>query len=157
MLLSVSIKSSREGNVNRKIKNNQNMNSPVVGIDIGEEKSTATYLSPDGEVRENLEFDMSTDGYNEFASRIPRETRIAFEASGLAYVGDRTLRELRYSNITVAHPRELSRIVKSKRKNDKVDSLKLVKLHLMGMLPESHLLSEDERIFRDLLVKRAKL
>ena len=93
--------------MNKKRRNRNNMNSPVVGIDIGEEKSTATYLSPEGEVKENFEFDMNTDGYSEFASKIPRETRIAFEASGLAYVIDRTLMELGYSDITVAHPKEL--------------------------------------------------
>ena len=38
-----------------------------------------------------------------------------------------------------------------------MDSLKLAKLHLVGMLPESHLLSEEDRIFRDLLIQRAKL
>ena len=107
MLLSVSIESSGRENVNRKIRNNKNMNTPVVGIDIGEEKSTATYLSPDGDMKENFEFDMNTNGYKEFASRIPRETRIAFEASGSAYVVDRTLRELGYEDITVAHPKEL--------------------------------------------------
>ena len=94
--------------MNKKIKNNKNMNSPVVGIDIGEEKSVVTYLSPEGEVKDNFEFDMNTDDYSEFASKIPRETRIAFEASGSAYVVDRTLRELGYSDITVAHPKELS-------------------------------------------------
>jgi hypothetical protein len=75
----------------------------------------------------------------------------------LAYVVDRTLRELGYSDITIPHPRELSWIVKSKRKNDKVDSLKLAKLHLVGMLPETHQLSEEETIFRDLRIQRAKL
>ena len=99
--------------MNKKRRNNNNMNSPVVGIDRGEEKSVATYLSPEGDVRDNFEFDMNTDGYSEFASKIPRETRITFEASGSAYVVDRTLRELRYNDITVAHPKELSWIVKS--------------------------------------------
>ena len=143
--------------MNRKGKNNQNMNSFVVGIDVGEQKSIATYLSPDGEVKDNFEFAMSTEGYGNFASRIPKETRIAFEASGSAYVVNNTLRKLGYSDITVAHPKELSWIVKSKKKNDRVDSLKLAKLHLVNMLPESHLLNEDERIFRDLLIQRVKL
>ena len=143
--------------MNKKIKNNKNMNSPVVGIDIGEEKSVVTYLSPEGDVKDNFEFTMKDDGYREFASRIPMETRIAFEASGSAYVVDRTLRELGYSDITVAHPKELAWIVKSKKKNDKVDSLKLAKLHLVNMLPESHLLSEEDRIFRDLLIQRVRL
>jgi hypothetical protein len=80
--------------VNKKIKNNKNMNSPVVGIDIGEEKSVVTYLSPEGDVKDNFEFTMNNDGYREFASRIPMETRIAFEASGSAYVVNSTLRKL---------------------------------------------------------------
>ena len=33
----------------------------------------------------------------------------------------------------------------------------MAKLHLVGMLPESHLLSEEDRIFRDLLIQRVKL
>jgi transposase len=57
----------------------------------------------------------------------------------------------------VAHPKELSWITKSKKKNDRVDSIKLAKLHLVGMIPESHLLDEEGRIFRDLLIQRVKL
>jgi len=52
---------------------------------------------------------------------------------------------------------ELAWIVKSKRKNDRVDSLKIAKLHMVGMLPESHLLDGDEQVARDLLVQRVKL
>ena len=43
------------------------------------------------------------------------------------------------------------------RKNDGVDSVKPEKLHLVGMIPESHLLDEEERIFRDLLIQRVNL
>ena len=66
------------------------------------------------------------------------------------------MKDLGYNDITVAHPWELSCITKSK-KNDRVDSIKLAKLHLVGMIPESHLLDENERIFRDLLIQRVKL
>ena len=38
----------------------------------------------------------------------------------------------------MAHPKELAWIIKSKKKTDKVDSLKLAKLHLVNMLPEQH-------------------
>ncbi len=62
-----------------------------------------------------------------------------------------------YGDITVAHPKELSYITKSKKKNDRVDSLKLAKLHLVGMIPESNLLDPEDRIFRDLLIQRVKL
>ena len=52
---------------------------------------------------------------------------------------------------------QLAWIVKSKRKNDRVDSLKIAKLHMVSMLPESHLLDRDEQIARDLLIQRVKL
>ena len=133
------------------------MNSPVVGIDLGEKESIVTYMAPDGDIREQFSFSMNRDGYAKFAEKIPKETRIAFEASGSAYVVSNALKERGYGDITVAHPKELSWIVKSKKKNDKVDSLKLAKLHLVGMLPESHLLEQEERIKRDLLIQRVKL
>jgi transposase len=66
------------------------------------------------------------------------------------------LKDLGYNDITVAHPKELSWITKSK-KNDLADSIKLAKLHLVEMIPESHLLDENDRIFRDLLIQRVKL
>ncbi len=133
------------------------MNSFVVGIDLGEKESVATYMAPDGDIKDQFKFLMTPEGYSEFSKKVPLETRIAFEASGSAYAVTSSLRKLGYSDITVAHPKELSWITKSKKKNDKVDSLKLAKLHLVGMIPESHLLEEEERIFRDLLIQRVKL
>ncbi len=47
-----------------------------------------------------------------------------------------------YSDIAVAHPRELSWITKSRKKNDRGDSLELAKLNLIWMIPESHFLEE---------------
>lgn len=138
-------------------KRNERMNNPVVGIDLGEKESVATYLLPDGTEKDRFTFSMDISGYNRFSEKIPKDVRIAFEASGSAYVVDRNLRKLGYSDITVAHPKELSWIIKSKKKNDRVDSLKLARLHLVNMIPESHLLSEDDRISRDLLLQRVKL
>ena len=133
------------------------MNSFVVGIDLGEKESNACYMSPDGEIKEGFKFLMNKEGYSEFRKKIPLETRIAFEASGSAYAVSNQLKGLGYNDITVAHPKELSWITKSKKKNDRVDSIKLAELHLVGMIPESHLLDENERIFRDLLIQRVKL
>ena len=133
------------------------MNSFVVGIDLGEKESDACYMSPDGEIKEGFKFPMNKEGYTEFRKKIPVETRIAFEASGSAYAVSKALKDLGYNDITVAHPKELSWITKSKKKNDRVDSTKLAKLHHVGMIPESHLLDENDRIFRDLLIQRVKL
>ena len=38
-----------------------------------------------------------------------------------------------------------------------MDSFKIAKLLMVGMMPESHLLSREEQIRRDLLVQRIKL
>ena len=143
--------------MDKRKKSIDRMNSFVVGIDLGEKESFATYMAPDGDIKEQFSFSMNREGYEEFAKKIPKETRIAFEASGSAYAVSRELKDLGYGDITVAHPKELSWITKSKKKNDRVDSLKLAKLHLVNMIPESHLLDADDRIFRDLLIQRVKL
>ena len=100
---------------------------------------------------------MNREGYTEFRKKIPVETRIAFDASGSAYAVSKALKDLGYNDITVAHPKELSWITKSKKKNDLVDSTKLAKLHLVGMIPESHLFDENDMIFRDLLIQKVKI
>ncbi len=67
------------------------------------------------------------------------------------------MKSLGFEHLTVAHPKELSWIIRSKKKNDHVDSVKLAKLHMVNMIPEAHLLSEEERIFRDLLIQRQRI
>ena len=124
------------------------MNSTVVGIDVGEDKSEACYLSPAGDTLDQFNFQMTDIGWSEFASKIPKETRIAFEVSGIAYSVSKKLAELGYSDVTVAHPKELVWITKSKRKNYRVDSIKIAKPHLLG---------DEDRISRDLLIQRVKL
>jgi len=133
------------------------MNSTVTGIDLGDRESLATVLSQIGDVTDRFTFPMTEEGYAFFASRVPKDARVAFESTIMAYPISRALRMHGYSDITVAHPKTLAWIVRSKKKNDRVDSLKIAKLHMAGMLPESHLLDRDEQIVRDLLVQRVKL
>ena len=133
------------------------MSSIIAGVDLGDSSSLATVLTPTGEIADRFSFQMSEEGYTYFSGRVPKDAKVAFEATGMAYPFSRTLREHGYRDITVAHPAELAWIVKSKKKNDKADSLKIAKLHLAGMLPESHLLPREEQIARDLLIQRVKL
>ncbi len=132
---------------------------PVVGVDLGDSNSVATMLSPmNGSiVQEMFSFSMDDAGYPVFSGRIPKDARIAFEATAMAYPFSRRLREMGYSDITVAHAKELAWIVRSKKKNDKADSLKIARLHMGGMLPESHLLDREEQVKRDLLIQRVQL
>jgi transposase len=133
------------------------MNSIIAGIDLGDRESLATVLSPMGDVTDRFTFPMNEEGYAYFASRVPKDARVAFESTIMAYPISRALRMHGYSDVTVAHPKTLAWIVRSKKKNDRVDSLKIAKLHMAGMLPESHLLDRDQQIVRDLLVQRVKL
>ena len=132
-------------------------NSAIAGVDLGGSDSLATVLSPGGEVADRFSFPMSEEGYALFSGRVSKDARVAFEATLMAYPFARKLRELGYTDITVAHPTELAWIVRSKKKNDRADSLKIAKLHLAGLLPESHLLGREEQIERDLLIQRVKL
>jgi len=133
------------------------MNSIVTGIDLGDRESLATVLSPIGDVTDRFTFPMNEEGYAFFASRVPKDARVAFESTIMAYPISRALRMHGYSDVTVAHPKTLAWIVRSKKKNDRADSLKIAKLHMAGMLPESHLLDRNDQIVRDLLVQRVKL
>ncbi|MDG6921195.1 MAG: IS110 family transposase [Nitrososphaerota archaeon] len=129
----------------------------TAALDLGDSESLATILSPDGDVVDSFSMSMSDDGYSLFASKVPKDARIAFEATTMAYPVSRRLTALGYSDITVAHSKELAWIVKSKKKNDRIDSLKIARLHMAHMLPESHLLSREEQVKRDLLIQRVTL
>ncbi|MCL4450102.1 MAG: hypothetical protein M1386_02150 [Candidatus Thermoplasmatota archaeon] len=59
------------------------MNSTFVRTDAGEDKSEACYLSPAGDTLDQFNFQRADFGWSEFASKTPKETRIAFEVSGL--------------------------------------------------------------------------
>ena len=89
------------------------MNSIVAGIDLGDRESLATVLSPIGDVADRFTFHMNEDGYAFFASRVPKNARVAFESTIMAYPISRALRMHGYSDITVAHPKTLAWIVKS--------------------------------------------
>jgi transposase len=127
----------------------------AVGIDLGETTSYATIW--EDERGETFPFPMTSEGYALLKQKLRADARIVFESSGTAYPFHRQLRELGFENITVAHPKELAWIVRSKKKNDKVDSVKLAKLHSVGMIPEAHLLGREDQTFRDLVVQRVKL
>lgn len=61
--------------MNRKRNSKPNINTFVFGVDIGKEKSVATDFARDRDVKDSLEFAMNTEGYGNFASGIPKETK----------------------------------------------------------------------------------
>ena len=50
------------------------INSFVVGIDLGEMESFATYVAPDGGIKDQFNFPMNSDGYMMFKEKIPIKT-----------------------------------------------------------------------------------
>lgn len=133
------------------------MNTMVAALDLSDTEGVTTVLSPYGDVTDSFTIRLDDHGFAQFAGRVPRDAKVAFEATGMAYPVHRALASYGY-DVTVVHPKELAWIVKSKKKNDKADSLKIAKLHMSGMmLPESHLLDPEEQVKRDLLVQRVKI
>jgi transposase len=131
-------------------------NSVACGIDIGDSTSLASVYSKAGELVDRFEFEMNSEGYELASKRVPMEAGIACEATLMTYPLVKAL-EGRGHRVTVANPKQLKWIVESRKKNDRVDSEKLARLLMVGMLPEAHLLSEEERLKRDLLVQRVTL
>jgi transposase len=109
-------------------------NTPLCGIDIGDNTSVAALFSPTCDLVDSFSFDMVSQGYQLFSSGVPKDARIGCEATGMAYPLVRALKEMGYSDITVANPKQLSWIVKSKKKSDKIDSEKIAKLLMAGIL-----------------------
>jgi transposase len=132
-------------------------NPTVAGVDLGDFSSLAAVLSPSGDVIDRITFKMTSEGYQLLADRLPEGTKIACEAMGVVYPFFRAMHGQYGFDVTVANPKELAWIVKSKKKSDKIDSLKLAKLHQVGMLPEAHLLPREEQLTRDLLIQKVRL
>lgn len=145
--------SSRGVNLSERSKMPNNM---ACGIDIGDAASLASVYSASGELLDRFSFEMNSGGYELASKRVPMEARIACEATGMTYPLVRALEGYGH-DVTVANPKQLKWIVRSKKKNDKIDSEKLAKLLMVGMLPEAHLLSREEQQKRDLLVQRVTL
>ncbi|MEM4090859.1 MAG: hypothetical protein QXQ46_09010 [Thermoplasmatales archaeon] len=87
---------------------------------------------------------------------IPRETRITFEASGLAYSISKRLRDLDIL-MSFLHTERNRVDKKSKIKNNRVGSIKIAKLHLVNMIPKTYLISDEDRIVRDLIMQGLRL
>ena len=83
------------------------VNAIVAGIDLGDRESLTTILSPMGDVADRFTFPMNEEGYTFFASRVPKNARVAFESTIMAYPISRALRMHGYSDVTVAHPKTL--------------------------------------------------
>ena len=67
------------------LRQSMSNNSLIAGIDLGDSTSLATILTATGDVADRFCFQMDDQGYSLFANRVPRDARLAFEATGMAY------------------------------------------------------------------------
>jgi hypothetical protein len=65
------------------IRQNMTSNSLIAGIDLGDSTSFATILTATGDVADRLCFQMDDQGYTLFTNKVPRDTRLAFEATSM--------------------------------------------------------------------------
>jgi hypothetical protein len=85
------------------------MNLIVAGIDLGDRESLTT-VSPIGDVMDRFTFPMTEEGYAYFANRVPKEARVTFECTIMAYHIMRPLIRYGYADVTVPIPRRSVRI-----------------------------------------------
>ncbi len=67
-------------------KAREDMNHVVASADLGDRESPTTLLSPDGGVVKAFFFSMGDGGMALFAENVPRDARIAFGATMMAYL-----------------------------------------------------------------------
>ena len=127
-----------------------------VGMDIHWKTTTICILDENGRrvKRETIRNDWSK--VLEYCRQIERPFAVCFEAScGYGYLYDAILKMA--SRVVVAHPGHLRLIFRSKRKNDRVDALKLAKLLYLDEVPPVYVPSVDVRQWRALIEHRQRM
>ena len=88
--------------------------------------------------------------------RVKKPFAVCFEATtGCGYLHARLSRMAK--RVVVAHPGQLRLIFRSKRKNDRVDALKLAKLLFLGEVPPVYVPSASVRAWRGMIEFRTRL
>lgn len=130
--------------------------STILGIDLGKFKSVACIFSThDGEIRfETLSTNPST--FRDFLSRIKPDMTLFETSTAAGWVYD-LCQDLGLSSLVVNPLGEAWQWKKVKRKTDRDDAHKLVRMHLLGELPTVHMTTPEVRQRRALVGFRQRL
>lgn len=66
----------------------------VAALDLGDSGSLTTVLSPAGDVVESFPMTLDEEGYTLFAGKVPKDARVAIEATTTAYAVTRRLKAI---------------------------------------------------------------
>lgn len=129
-----------------------------VGLDVHWKKSSICILNDQGR---QIKAQQVNGGWNrlfEVLEKIPEPFRLCFEAScGYGHLYQRISANPNAQRVLVGHPAQMRVIFKSKRKNDRIDALKIAKLVYLDEVPQVHVPSADVRSWRGLIEWRVKL
>lgn len=112
--------------VRREIEKLAGSQEVTIGVDIGDRVSRYCVLDATGEVVGEGKLDTTKTGLNALFSGLPR-ARVAIEAGTHSPWISRQMSSQGHE-VIVANPRKVRAICESKRKNDRVDALKLARL-----------------------------
>jgi transposase len=126
-----------------------------VGLDIHAKQITICVLDKNGRVYQRCQVRQISEMMS-FLERLPGPWQVCYEAS-TGYGMYFELLSKFADRVAVAHPGLLRLIFRSKKKNDRVDALKLSKLLYIGEVPTVHVPSSDVRAWRELITFRRKL
>ena len=127
-----------------------------IGIDAHKNMCDVTALSKDQEVLFQEKCRTSKRALNKLAERIPKEAKVAVEASTSGKFVARVLIDAGL-DVTVAHPAEVRRRMGSTKKTDTLDSMFIAELLRMDWLPKAYLPSKEDDDLRTLLRHRMAL
>lgn len=127
-----------------------------VGLDVHERRTSVEILDCNGKLFKRAEVKGRWPVVVEELRKVPKPFAVCFEAScgyGHLYEEFTKLSD----RVTVAHPKALAWIYKSKKKHNRIDASKLAKLLYLDEVPAVHVPSRGVRQWRQTIEFRQKL
>lgn len=130
--------------------------SQYIGIDLHKAKSFLTRMDRRGRVLEQVDLPHATGALQRYLARVPRDTRIAVEATG-NWMWLYELIEARHPDLVLAHPLKTKAIASARIKTDKIDATTLAHLLRADLVPAAYIPPRAVRDTREILRYRASL
>lgn len=109
-----------------------------MGLDLHKAKSFVTRLDRRGRVLEQQELAHADGAFQAYLRRVPRDTRIAVEATG-NWMWLYELIEARCPDVVLAHPLKTKAIASARIKTDKIDATTLAHLLRADLVPAAYI------------------
>ncbi|HZW57273.1 MAG TPA: transposase [Nitrososphaerales archaeon] len=137
-----------------KSRSMSNDHERYVGVDIHERESQIAVFDPSGSLLQEKR--LPTAALQRFIESLPGEKRVAVESVGFIYPVYDKLSQIANCVVSVANPKTVNLIAKSKLKHDKTDAKVLGELLRTNYLPLSYLPDQATREERFLINDRVK-